>query len=879
VSLQYFLMKKLSSSTLLQIYFWIAAAGALAALVLLFAQPSEAASAWILGISKTRALLAIALLLWVLVVACTAVLVRRSSSLRERILTWVSNRWLYGLALFGSLLGFMFGSQLWHLAHIVADPYIGGLLTRLVPLFLLVTTFSLQNLIILPLLRHGWVDFLDGKVVRLGGIIFGLLLFIWAIVALTGLGVKPDAIGWDPPGVPLTVASVGLVWLVAFVWLALPTENLPKPLLFDIFISLLIWGVAAFLWNQQPMRADYFAPAPQPPNFAYYPHSDATMHDIAAQRLLMGDGFDGVARKPLYSVFLTWLHWLAGEDYAQIARLQMMVLALLPVGLYWITKTLHLRVSGVIAAALIILRERNALMLSGTIGVSNAKLLMSDLPATLGVVLLTAIIVYWLRQPDRRRAAPLAIGGVLGLLLLVRPQIVVFIPALIVLILLVSLRPSTFNLQPSSPATRHSAFSIQHSAFFILGLTLTLLPWLWRSYQLIGQFSLNDPSQNAFLTQQYSLTPGESRIVRNSGESDAEFAQRVDAYLSGFVRANPGYVTTFITRHFAHNWVEALLALPLSPWVVQAAESDLFPYWRTQADDLWDDCCSPKAYVGAQPFWEGWKDALTTENTLMLALNLGMLALGLSAAFRRNQLIGWLPLGVALIYILSTAVGRYSGWRLLLPADWVVLLYLSIGLGQGAVWLRFYIQRDPGAFVRYPASNVRRISTYTLQPSTIFLGLIFLALGFSPLMMEALIPRLDSPFPADIRTTFELISEIEPILPSVEALLEDERATLLEGRALYPRFYLPNEGEPGNEWTAFSPRDYRRLGFVLLTVSHANIVMPLDEAPAYFPHAADVLVLGCRADDYISARLVVLHNEDGYTTLRSSSELSCDDIP
>ena len=867
-------MKKNFLSTLLQTYFWAAAAGALAALVLLLAQPSEAASAWIFGLSKPRAVLAVVLLLGIFAAVGIALLVRRSSLWSERILVWVRNCWLYWVSLIASLIGLFVGSQLWHLANIVVDPYVRGFLTRLVPLLLLLTTFSLQSLILLPILRHGWDDLrgaFTSKTLRLSGLIFALILLIWAVIALTGLGITPDAIGWDAPGVPLTVGLVGFVLLVALIGLLWPLWNLTPPWK-NFIISILIWLAAVLIWQQVPTHADYFAPAPQPPNFEFYPHSDAAIHDIAAQRLLMGEGFDGVARKPLYSIFLAGLHWLAGEDYAKIALFQIMVIALLPVGLYWITKTLHVRVSGLIAAALFILRERNALMLSGTIGVSNVKLLMSDLPATLGMVLLTTLLVYWLRQPAQRRAAPLVIGGTLGLLLLIRPQIVVFVPAIFVLILIAAFRHSPF-------AIRFSLSTLYPPLIFTLGLTLTILPWLWRSYQLIGQFALNDPAQNAFLTQQYSPTPGESRIVRNSGESDAKFTQRVDAYLSEFVRANPGYVAGFITRHFAHNWVEALLALPLSPWLVQAAESDLFPYWRAQADDLWADCCSPEAYVGAQPFWDDWQGAFTTENTLMLALNLGLLALGLSVAFRRNQLIGWLPLGVALVYISSTAVGRYSGWRLLLPADWVLLLYLSIGLGQSVVWSRFYIQRRSDKLVRRPTSDVRRSSTFNFQLSTIFIGMFFLALGFTPLMLEAFIPRPASPFPADIRTTFELIPEIEPILPSVEALLADERSVLLEGRILYPRFYLPNEGEPGNEWTAFSPREYRRLGFVLLTASHANIVLPLDEAPVYFPHAADALVLGCRTPDYISARLVVLHDGGGYTTLRSSSELSCAGMP
>ena len=55
---------------------------------------------------------------------------------------------------------------------------------------------------------------------------------------------------------------------------------------------------------------------------------------------------------------------------------------------------------------------------------------------------------------------------------------------------------------------------------------------------------------------------------------------------------------------------------------------------------------------------------------------------------------GWalLPLGFNVGYTLATAVGRFSGWRYDLPADWVPYFYFAVGfvelLGSGGGLVR-----------------------------------------------------------------------------------------------------------------------------------------------------------------------------------------------
>ena len=854
----------------LQIYIFTAILGCITALLLVFQNPSELDNALIFGLSKIRLVVALGLLfggaLLVLVLGKMQLNKEWGAKFGQRIRSFLKNNFVYASVLFASLIVLFLTSQLWRLSQTAQDPYVQGYLGRLAPLLILMGWLSFQNLLFAPLIRlERLANIIPKKLVVISAITFAVMLILWGWIALTGIGIKPDLMGWDAPGVPVLVTQIWLVWGFGFIFLGIEILNIDrKPKIFDILVSLVIWGLACYLWGGQPLSADYFALEPIAPNFEFYPYSDAATHDVMAQGLLIGNGYPGIARKPLYAAFLALMHVVTGQSYADVVMLQVMVIALIPLCLYWLAKSLHLRVSGVIVALLVILRERNAIALSGVIGVSHVKLLMSDLPATLGIVLLTLVIVVWLRKLDQHRIFPLIIGGLMGLLLLVRPQISVFIPAILVLFVVLFFR--------------RRKLGVLSIALFCLGLSFSLLPWLWRSHQITGQFVLNDPTQNAFLTQQYTLTLGQGRVKPLPGETAGEFSQRVDQYLSDFMLTNPGYVASFVTSHFSHNIVEMMITLPMSPWVVQNGESDLFPYWAQQGDRLWNSCCSVQAYVKAQPFWDQWLGDVGTEAIFSLIINLAILAIGLAIALVNKGIVGFMPLGVGLVYVVSTSLGRYSGWRLILPADWVLFLYFSIGLGQLSHWLlRFYTGQNSIDQKELQPENIWQqiagLSAGQLRDyrSGIVLSIVFLSLGLSPLLIERFVPqRYEMVTRQDVQVYFDDVS-------GLEQFLEEEHVILLRGKALYPRFYKSDQGEPGGDWPALSPRDYSRLGFVLVGPHDAHVVLPSIDAPDFFPHASDAIVFGCPEDEYVRAKLVVLMREDGYTLVPSSDgELSCD---
>ena len=89
-------------------------------------------------------------------------------------------------------------------------------------------------------------------------------------------------------------------------------------------------------------------------------------------------------------------------------------------------------------------------------------------------------------------------------------------------------------------------------------------------------------------------------------------------------------------------------------------------------------------------------------------------------------------------------------------------------------------------------------------------------------------------------------------------------STVLEvGRVLYPRYFSRGMGlASAHPWPAYAPRDFPRLGFLLLNESREDVLLPTREIPAGLDHASDAIVLGCRRGDYIEARLVLVPDTD-----------------
>jgi len=77
------------------------------------------------------------------------------------------------------------------------------------------------------------------------------------------------------------------------------------------------------------------------------------------------------------------------------------------------------------------------------------------------------------------------------------------------------------------------------------------------------------------------------------------------------------------------------------------------------------------------------------------------------------------------------------------------------------------------------------------------------------------------------------------------------------GRAIYPRFYAAGEGEPGTAKMGYGTNKEPRLVFWLVGAEPGLVIYPISQAPASFPHAAEVQILGRREGEVLWAEEII----------------------
>ena len=239
-------------------------------------------------------------------------------------------------------------------------------------------------------------------------------------------------------------------------------------------------------------------------------------------------------------------------------------------------------------------------------------------------------------------------------------------------------------------------------------------------------------------------------------------------------------------------------------------------------------------------------------------------------AWRRWRWAGLLPLGFNIGYSLATAVGRFSGWRYDLPADWVPYFYFGLGFVEllGVVGALFssdppvkiptWEESPPGdrPLLQQLAAGravIRRAGCSSLDRGPLRRPAVHRSVAAS------LAPRLAQVIRcASCRADRNLSEGPECRLHGRPAPVS---VAIFIGVAGFP---LPTPRQP------LLRGDFPRQGFLTpesQTSPRLSFprVIPLD-----FPQAADALVLGCQHEDYVEARLVAFPEADRFFLSSSS---------
>ena len=650
-------------------------------------------------------------------------------------------------------------------------------------------------------------------------ILLGCFLAIWAFMSLTGFGFIFDDVGlsWGPPGTPVTFAQVNLV-LAGSLWLALAHIILrsrfhPKWLpSINIIMFIALWGLAVVLWSNEPVSETHFNPPLMAPNYEYYPNSDAMIFDRSSYHLLFGVGFSNqLIRRPLYVGMLALFHKLGGFGYENTIFLQILILALIPSLIYLLTSKLSNQLAGLVAGGLILLREKNAIELSNRIATSNAKLMMSDMVSMLGVIAFIYLMTKVLSEKNRSIWLPGITGALLGLTALVRAQVFILIPPLL-LFLLLEKRPTKIK--------------IRDSFLVITGVILVMSPWVLRNWNLTGTFVLDDRGEEKLLARNYSEIPvGFPEFL--PGETEKEYSARIKREILAYIIESPSDVATFVSNHFFRN---------LATGTVYMA-----PIYSND---------SPRSLVDKTYFWDEWTGTLNSSSVFPLFFTLILIAVGVSTAQAKSKLAGWFPLVAFIFYSGGNALVRSSGWRFSMPADWIVLVYYSIALAYLPSGIKFVVGE----------MEESKNETSTVHRKAIWEGIVFCLLvlaGASVPIAERLVPARDLSHLTD--DAKEILSRENVLSPSeLESFLDQENAVFYSGIALYPRFVSLKS----RIYLAYAPEDYPFLHFWLINDGDNQIVLPLQNSPDSFQHTAMVSIIGCQENNYIATWAVIEHSPE-----------------
>jgi hypothetical protein len=766
------------------------------------------------------------------------------------------------------------------------------------PAWLWLILFCFEITILVLLLGGYGKIFLQPNVTR-PVIIFLILFSLGYGLIQMGYGYKninTVKYNFDLTGFPIMGYQVILACIFAALGLLLEewlnkhcsTSKWASPRLKDIVVAIALFLTAFLVWKGIPLTENTFFDQKQPPNYEYYPNSDALLYDRTAQNLLavgefqtfLGDDNQSLARRPALVFFQAIMHRTIGLGYEEIINLQVAVFSLLPVLLYILGSSLHSRASGLLAAILIILRERNALLLGGVITGVNSKLLMSEIPTMMGIILFLILFIQWVGRPAKRTILPLLSGGVLGATMLVRQEVGVIIPFAAI----------------GAGLYLHKKFGsyLKNMVLVVFGILLVITPWIYRNWHKTGFIFLSEPGNRLYLlTDVLRLDPdqinqedsfllpddqafvGEEtpliRSVSNVTQPSPGSAYQKNLILNRGLDKADGSDTKLdlLLNHFANQLIQTVVYLPSNPLVLDL--DYLSKMVNGKLDRYYGGAIySPKVYVKSLPYWwPDWDGWIPFQSILPVSLTLALIALGISGVWRERGWIVSIPLLALIAHILIYIWIRRSGGRFLQEVDWITGLFYSIGLVElirlGLRWLGYLPARANQVSEGLPP--LPKFIYSKLALSVIPVGLF--VLGSSIPVVEYLTPNQYSSAALDQKATQLLDFKDSPFLAQERSLLIDfidQGGQVVYARALYPRFFEPGESfydVRSIVWGGLERDQEMRTEFYLAGTDILWGVLFREEPPVVFPHGSDVVAIGCEVGGSFDTVVVVIYSEGG----------------
>ena len=493
---------------------------------------------------------------------------------------------------------------------------------------------------------------------------FCIFIAFGAFIYFTKIGLVYDTAFWNVPGIPLT----GLQFFAILVSMGVILEVTPKLSFFNnpktIKILLILLPIVVFvstflLWGFTPMTRHFFSLEPTPPNYQPFPFSDARSYDLGALSILKGQGilFKTFTDKPLYMIYLAILHLFAGDNYNQLIWLNLITLSFIPVVMYFIGKAYYNPVFGISLAAIVIIQQRNAILLSYKVASVNPKTLITEELTLLGIALIVYLLFSWVRTGKQHYA--LLLGGVIGAASLVRFTPVLLFPTALVFCIIFF--------------RKNRRIFWKQFLLISLGFLVVYVPYIVSSVSPDGKSLIIDKME-IILRDRYKATSQVTEMISSQPGS----AEWMDSKPSGLIaKSKPilltreqtktikatdfgkiGQYSYLIMNHFLHNISTSILSLPDAPVSENLETIRQRPYWIEQS---------------------GWDGSFPGDQVLIIVSNLVMVSAGIAYAWKKFRFSGLVPLLVFLVYDLVLSLSINSGSRYIVPIDWIYYFYLLFG--------------------------------------------------------------------------------------------------------------------------------------------------------------------------------------------------------
>jgi len=684
-----------------------------------------------------------------------------------------------------------------------------------------------------------------------GLIIYGFIILMLIVVQVTGIGIRQPEEYWFGTGVPVLGLQVlyALIAGALLLWLE-PRLPIKQRTRLDWFLFFAIWMLSAWLWAHEPLSTNYFMPdtAKNP----VFPYSDGATFDMGSQYALIGQGlfnsqyFD----RALYSSFLTFLHILVGQDVSRVMTAQAAMFAVLPALVYLIGREMHGRALGMASAVLVSLRGVNSIIAAKWIDTASPKMFLTDFPTAVGAAVFILFLLLWLKRKDKISLLVWA-GGAFGLTLMVRTHVLILLPVALTFI-------------AAGQRLRWKQVVLL-ALVFMTGWVTATLPWELRNHSKdIPMFYMYYSRIELLLRYRYGIgadafTPAPDSIQAVQHPHEVSRQRVLTSDMGKICVSTP----CSIANHFLHNYVTAVTFMPSSFL--------LHDLWNTIKADT--------------PYWkQDWKEGqVGTIGTFFLLLNLAVLSLGLGStwAFSRSRTL--MMLSMLSAYFAVNSLGLTSGGRYIAPVDWILCIFFMAGWVQIASWLMIWVGAAPGEFAAAESDVVLDATRSQWLRGGAMLIAVFAMGSLLPLSEQFFAPRYQV---RSVDQVLDALAESGQLQQSgltaedLTTFMASPNALMIEGRALYPRYYREGQGEQDLS-TYYRWYEYPRLVFTVIGPYSAQFqgVVIAGDRPSISLHTADVIVFGCYTKDYmsyISGVVVFATSGEGYVYHRlPAAPLKC----